>query len=218
VQGRADTLADVDLVKVRPRVILGAGRRMELGAEGALVGCDRGWGLVTEVEMVPTELVLGLFNATPGGGIWVGDPLTMLLMMARGLVRDLGVPHRVVMSPHHLDVFHAFQPVLPLQLVLALLIRKLGDGVDDGACAGGTDFPVGVLEAVLHLGVDLGPLEAPRGPREVDLVGGGRLEVSKDRATDLEVRVGQFAIQWRRRASVLCVNFRARTRKVRMLL
>jgi hypothetical protein len=66
VQGRANTLADVDLVKVRPRVILGAGRRMELGAEGALVGGDRGWALVTEVEMVPTELVLGLFDATAG--------------------------------------------------------------------------------------------------------------------------------------------------------
>jgi hypothetical protein len=39
---------------------------MELGAEGALVGGDRGWALVTEVEMVPTELVLGLFDATAG--------------------------------------------------------------------------------------------------------------------------------------------------------
>lgn len=142
----------------------------------------------------------------------------MLLVVARGLVRDLGVPHRVVMPPHHLDVFHALQPVLPLQLVLALLIRQLGDGVDDRAGAGGTDFPVGVLEAVLHLGVDLGPLEAPRWPREVDLVGGGRLEVTKDRAPDPEVRVGQVALQGRWRSSVLCVNFRARTRKVRMLL
>lgn len=143
VKGRTDALPNVDLVEVGPRVLLSVRACLvELGAECALVGGDWGRALVAEVEVMPAQLLLGLLDAAARRGVGVSDPLAVLLVVARRLVRYLCIAHGVVVATHHLDVLHALQPVLALKLVLPLLVGQLGDGVDYGAGAGRTDLPV----------------------------------------------------------------------------
>lgn len=143
VQGRIDALPNVDLVEIGPGVLLSARACLvELVAECALVGGDRGRALVAEVEVMPGQLLLSLIDATAVRGAGVGDPLAVLLVVARRLVRYLRVSHGVVMATHHLVVIHHLKPVLALHLVLSLLVGQLGDGVDYRAGAGRTDLPV----------------------------------------------------------------------------
>ena len=93
MQRRVQTLTNVDLVQVSPRVFLSLGQRVHFVAESALVSGHRRGSLMTEIEMMTRQLLLCLVNRPLWRRTWISDPLRVLFAVACSLVRDLVIPH-----------------------------------------------------------------------------------------------------------------------------
>ena len=103
---------------------------------------DLGRAFMTEVEVMPVQILLGVGECPHRRPVRLDQPIIVLDSLARRLIVECILPELVVMLSHHPDVLNALLLAHTFQRILTVHKSKLGHSVHDWACRGRADAPV----------------------------------------------------------------------------